>query len=123
MTMPVLKSLIVSALCTIPICRPLHAELMQDFITQAFDWKIPSERPHLMLSRGVVLAWLKDPSTFLPADNAQGFYSSGDRSLVIVPPGTAFIAFPPDPVAARAQTADCATQNINWRSRAMDFGG
>jgi hypothetical protein len=60
-----------------------RAELMESFVKKAFCWQSPEERPHLMLSRGIVLAWLKDPSTFLPVNNAQGYYDGGDRSMVI----------------------------------------
>jgi hypothetical protein len=93
--MRLFQCLIALGICMIAISGPANAELMEAFVTQVFNWKIPDERPHLLLSRGMVLAWLKDPSTFMPIDNAQGFYNSGDRSLVIVPPGTALLAFPP----------------------------
>jgi hypothetical protein len=93
--MRILTNLLVIVGVTILGSQSSRAELMESFVKKAFYWQIPDERPHLMLSRGVVLAWLKDPSTFLPVNHEQGYYESGDRSMVIVPPGMFFIAFPP----------------------------
>jgi hypothetical protein len=65
------------------------------FLSDVFSWKVPEDRPRLIISKGVVLAWLTDPATFLPTPNPRSFYENGNRPLVIVPAGKAIIAFPP----------------------------
>jgi hypothetical protein len=71
------------------------AEPMAPFVQQVFDWTDTSSRPEINVSRGTVMAWLKDPATIMPVNNAREYYLYGDRTVVIVPPGTAFITFPP----------------------------
>jgi hypothetical protein len=62
------------------------------FLDQLFDWG-PGERPQIVISRGVILAWLPDPRQ-LPRNPEAYFWHNAQR-LIIVDPGTALLTFSP----------------------------
>jgi hypothetical protein len=67
------------------------AKDMAAFLKGQASWIDPNDRPQLLLSRGTVIAWIADPFD-LPKSFANHM-NSGE--LVVIPPGTAMVAFPP----------------------------
>ena len=63
------------------------------FLDQAFLWSV-GERPELIISKGVVIAWIEDPSNHLPTDPDAYYWHDAER-LIIVAPGTPMLIFPP----------------------------
>jgi hypothetical protein len=65
---------------------------MDEFLKNVLTWT-QEERPRLMISRGAILAWIKDPTDFNSANPADYYWSS--NSKVVVSPGTPVMRFPP----------------------------
>lgn len=73
---------------------------MDNFVTKTLNWT-KEERPGLAISRGLVMAWLPDPSAFLPANPGDYYWNQSNRRIV-VSPGVPLLIFPPRLDAERA---------------------
>ena len=69
------------------------ASRMSDFVHNTLQWT-GAERPSLAISRGLVLAWLPDPATFLPSNPGDYYWRTNERRLVVAP-GVPLMLFPP----------------------------
>ena len=73
--------------------RSALAGQMADFIHKTLQWT-KDERPALGISRGLIMAWLPDPSTDLP-HNPGSYYLNSAQQRMIVAPGVPLMIFPP----------------------------
>jgi hypothetical protein len=72
-----------------------RAGRMDTFVDNVFNWRV-GERPKLIMSLGTVMVWVRDPTDSLPIDSPEQFYNArATRTLVLLPPGSMLIVFPP----------------------------
>ncbi len=94
---------------------------LDEFTKLAFRWTGSEERPSLIMSKGTLLAWLRDPATYRGGTNPKWFFnSSPERSMIIVPPGQYMMVFPPRRPVVERTRSDRIQSSRYWLAVTLD---